>query len=177
MKVCIRHCLWFCHSKVIYIVIALKPQITMTFNIKHSFLDLCPSQTCWEVRKEFFPSLQPWRWGTCHRKHYWWLWQEEEKEENWKSALKDTCTAMTHTVFTHLVMSNINSSINYNKFLGYLLHIFQFAMIQHIVFQLFSCFFCGNFANFELFCKSIKTIDFEKLGRECPLWLSGNKSN
>ena len=40
-------------------------------------------------------------------------------------------------------------------------------MIPHITFQLYSCCFCGDFTNFELFCKCIKTIDFEEL----DIWL------
>ena len=36
-------------------------------------------------------------------------------------------------------------------------------MIPHITFQLYSCCFCGDFTNFELFCKCIKTTDFEEL--------------
>jgi len=36
-------------------------------------------------------------------------------------------------------------------------------MIPHLTFQLYSCCFCGDFTNFELFCKCIKTIDFEEL--------------
>lgn len=37
-------------------------------------------------------------------------------------------------------------------------------MIQYIVFQLSSCSLSGDIPNFELFCKCIKNINFEKLG-------------